>query len=561
MTHKETTDNILYTKCECAGFIAAMLKCDQSSLHLQASLYNTFCITPDPKYNTITYLFVECIFPLHNDSRHSYHYNLLPNKASNFDDLCGQQQRKGYFCSDCIESKGIDTNSWKYNCIECPVNEAMDIVKNVFLYTIVKFLPVIVMFLIIILFQVNLTSAPLNLYIWFCQTLSLPENINSFQSHFATNVGATNPWLTLLFLPLGIWNLNFFQFFFIRVCISPHLKILHVLTLEYLTALCPLLLIIISYVCIELHGNGVRIAMCVWKPFERCIRLFRKNWKAKHSTIDVFASFVLLSYTKFTDITFSLIIPNPVFNSNSKIVYYVTHLDPSIRYCSTEHMPFFLLAIVVLIIVVLFPPLLLLIYSFTCCSRIQRFIPSRHHLALRAFVDAFQGGFKDGTNGTNNCRYMASIYLLVRVFSVVLRFLTWNVEIERMAQFLMMNPVLLVVVFVQPYKKTINNSIDIAIIVLMGCIIAIAAYYADPNSAHIDSLYIEVLYVFLIFVLPFCFTSYMIYMILKALFQILKQLIQSRHRSIDNSETTPLLLNECIEDSLPDRITNPDSYK
>ena len=558
-------DNRVYTKCLCDDFIATMLKCDFE--HLQAFLYDTFCITPNPhpKHNTtVTYLFAQCLSPYDDGPKSDYHYNPLPKNSSNLNDLCGDQsQRTGYFCSKCRDSLGIDTNSWMFSCVKCS-NNPKDIVKNVFLYVVVKFLPVILMFLVIIIFHVNLTHGPMNLYIWFCQSLSLPANIVQFQSHFNVDVSVSKKWYLLLFLPHGIWNFYFFEFFPIQVCISQHLKIIHVLTLDYFTALCPLLLIAITYACIEMHGNGVRVIMFAWKLFERCIRLFRKNWNAKHSTIDVFAAFILLSYTKFTNITFSLLVPNPVFNSNGEIVYYLTNVDPSIQYGSSEHMPFLILAIVVLIVVVLLPPLILLIYSFTQCGRIRHWISIRQHLALIAFVDAFQGGFKDGINGTNDCRYMASIYLFVRVLTVTTTFFSWNLEIERMSQFLMLNAVLLVIGFVKPYKLAINNSIDVAILIFMSCILAISSFYAFPGSARTDSIYLEILFGFFILVIPFCFTGYLFYTIFKALFKILKQLVQDKFRCLKHSCSqgeTQLLLSQCIEDSLPDRISNPDSYK
>ena len=42
-----------------------------------------------------------------------------------------------------------------------------------------------------------------------------------------------------------------------------------------------------------------------------------------------------------------------------------------------------------------------------CCGR--------RLLALHAFADVFQGCYKNGTNGTRDCRYFAGLYLVIRI--------------------------------------------------------------------------------------------------------------------------------------------------
>ena len=56
----------------------------------------------------------------------------------------------------------------------------------------------------------------------------------------------------------GFWNLDFFRYFIPPFCVSQGLKNIHVLALQYVSAFYPLLLIALTYACVELHGNNFR---------------------------------------------------------------------------------------------------------------------------------------------------------------------------------------------------------------------------------------------------------------------------------------------------------------
>jgi len=94
-----------------------------------------------------------------------------------------------------------------------------------------------------------------------------------------------------------------------------------------------------------------------------------------------------------------------VVENNNHLLY-----DPSHTFLSHSHIPFAILAVVF----VLFPALVVTLYpahpfqKFLNCCRI-----STH--ALHAFADAFNGCYKNGTNGKRDCRNFAGFYLFVRV--------------------------------------------------------------------------------------------------------------------------------------------------
>ena len=75
-------------------------------------------------------------------------------------------------------------------------------------------------------------------------------------------------YIAAAFLPLTvfiIWNLDFFRTVLPDICL--HLTTLQVLALDYLIAVYPMLLMVIAYTLVELHGYGFKPVLLMWKPF------------------------------------------------------------------------------------------------------------------------------------------------------------------------------------------------------------------------------------------------------------------------------------------------------
>ena len=65
----------------------------------------------------------------------------------------------------------------------------------------------------------------------------------------------------------GFWNLDYFHFLIAPFCVSQGLKNVHVLALQYVSTFYPLLLIALTYACVELHGHNLKPIVWLWKPF------------------------------------------------------------------------------------------------------------------------------------------------------------------------------------------------------------------------------------------------------------------------------------------------------
>ena len=276
--------------------------------------------------------------------------------------------------------------------------------------------PTTILFLFLLVFQVRITSGPLNAYIFACQllvsaiSLSITFESTSFSHGILLTLGTI----------YGIWNLDFFRYLIPPFCASDQINPLHVIALEYTVAFYPLLLTVAAYICVQLHARDCRVMVCLWRVFCKCFSCCRRRlgrqWDPVASLVHTFAAFLLLSYSKILFVSLQLLsytqlyVPTGGVLDPPRRVYH----DPSLEWFGNKHLPFALLAMFVLCTFVLFPAIVLLLYPtklfqkcLGCCGR--------RWLALHAFADVFQGCYKNGTNGMTDCRYFAGLYLVLRI--------------------------------------------------------------------------------------------------------------------------------------------------
>ena len=108
--------------------------------------------------------------------------------------------------------------------------------------------------------------------------------------------------LSILISFYGIWNLDFFRFIIPPFCVSPQIKPVHINFLYFISAIYPLFLIAISWMVIHLHSRNFKPVVWLWNKLKQnfCFcRCFNTNQDSANTMIDVFATFILLSYAKF----------------------------------------------------------------------------------------------------------------------------------------------------------------------------------------------------------------------------------------------------------------------
>ena len=398
-------------------------------------------------------------------------YTDAPNNSKVCSDYIGEL----FYCKDSRscgkKNHGLAVFEYQQKCVKCIGN-----VNGWSLYLFLATFPTTVFFLIVFGCGIKATSAPMNALVCFIQIALYSTNLNiDFYENEISNSCDPRLYQRMLRVAsvimdlVSIWNLDFFRYNIPPFCINKYLKTPHILAMEYIGAIYPLVCIAALYICIELHDKDFKPLVILWKPFKKCLSVScLKNYNPKMSVIEVFATFLLLAYSKLLFTSLNLIAFTTVYtkSSNGSNMSYIASqkmlYDISVPYLGSEHLPFFILAILILFIFNILPLLFLLLYptklfqkALGCCTRI------RWH-PLHAFADAFQGCYKNGTNGTSDCRYFAGLYLLVRaVFCVFGLFVFTDHVTFTVCFILLFHTFSMLIGMARPYRNDLYNKTDL----------------------------------------------------------------------------------------------------
>ena len=393
--------------CVCGDSLGGKVLCEQES---NISLVFVYCMTYDDVNNSTA-----CSFcPYHNHKPDVQGlYVKLPQNVCNLNEfMCGGLNRTGLLCSDCKPGLGPAVFSYTLHCLKC-VESGYGWLLYMFLATF----PTTVMFLVVMLCRIRITAAPMNAFIFGCQVIVSLVDASPYK---VTDTSKSSYYLTVFLLTIyGVFNLDFFRYIIPHFCISSTMTTIQALSLEYIVAFYPLFLTIILYICIQLHARDCKPLVCLWKPFHKCFACMSQNWNPLESLVHTFAAFLLLSYSKILFVSFSLL-QNQEYardSSGEKVGPLKVYYNATVPYFSTEHLPFALLAIFTSATFIVLPVLILLLYPTRVFQRCIGCCSTRWH-ALDAFVDAFQGYYKNGTNGTPDWRYFSGLYLIFRILVV-----------------------------------------------------------------------------------------------------------------------------------------------
>ena len=476
--------------------------------------------------------------------------------------FCSRFGRAGKLCGSCLPNKSIDVMSDSFDCIECNYCPT-DWLR----FFAVRFASLTVFFIIVIVFHVGVARAPFNGFVFFSQIVSLRCYIllveagwNLAQPHH--NHPSPGTLTHLLSYPYGVWSLKFM--FVDRLLLRPsiclqNLKVFHIIMLDYVIALYPLVLLGIVYVLTELHGRNYRIVVCLWRLLcPVCIRI-RRSLKYKSSLIDAFVTFLLLSYTKMAVVSFELVALGPIVSvTQGKTLGKVLIIDPSVSYTHYRA-----IACIVLIIYGGCFPVFLVLYPSRCfkiCLNKFTYCSPRLVQALHTFADAFQGNYKRGQNGEPDRRFFAGVYLW---FRMLIFFIMTHFRIEILFYYLLLAYFVLLLFFVifQPYKVSYYNWLEGSFVAILG-IVSLSIHYLytslqikqriTPTFGKLLKVTYYVHFIPLVYII-----CHIIYWIITCNKCCKKFQFQLNNRLQDATQSKPLL---DVSTDFPDRLMNPGNY-
>ena len=390
--------------CKCDTGSNLFVTCTDDPYYLKIT--NCYCVT----YKHHQFLVGSCMYTCHQGST-GYSMNITAGSmAAINEEVCQPFKRRSAMCGHCLPHHSPPVYSYSIKCVNCTSN-------NWGKFLGVSLLPLTAFFAFVLLFRISATSPSLSGLIFFCQILTCAPTMRELDLVLMNKDKFTlaERYVTMVFTSLvGVWNLDFFRLVYTPFCLQPYTITFHVLAMDYLTAVYPLLLIVIAYILVELYDYNVRFAVWFCKPFVSFFIRFRRQWNIRYSLVDAFATFILLSYVKILSVSVDILLPTLFYGKH----YYPEPLlspfmQPDVSYFGRYHLPWACLALFFLLTFTLLPMLLLFLYPCSCFqSCLNR--TGLNSEPLRTFMDSFQGHYKDGTEGTYDLRFFSGVYLLVR---------------------------------------------------------------------------------------------------------------------------------------------------
>ncbi|XP_065890679.1 uncharacterized protein [Dysidea avara] len=391
----------------------------------------------------------------------------LPSQASNekLDELfCSPKNREGVLCGRCKAGHYVYANSKDLACGRCTVNSGITI------YIFAKIIPLLVFLLTIVLLDINLASGQLNTFVFFSQML---PSLNLYAGGQITIADGAKPFVDLYQFCYGVFNLQYFESLdsFPGVCTFKYKSALTPVTLEYIVAVTPIAIMFLVWLimytsdyCVFMGKRNV-----VGRMGQQLRKLYRKVKPNKSISLSEsffrgIVTFLVLSYSKFTLVTLTILTPAYLSGPGGKNYGVVANLDGTEDYFGQGHLPYAIPALFVLIFVVLLPLAVMAMYPRLCNMlglHVHRIMP---------FFDALHVAFK------HNCYYFALLYFVYRLILEAIFTFAYEVQQQYVLQQTILIIILMVHVMKRPYKKNINNIVDICLLALMPALISISFF-------------------------------------------------------------------------------------
>ena len=440
---------------------------------------------------------------------------LLPRDTNELSDhMCKKVNRKGVLCGQCLDGYGPVVNG-ELECQNCTDSEAK---YHWVFYLLTEFLPIAIFFLIVIFFNVSATSGPANAFVFFAQVITLLHIPYADTSRFAKT------FKHLYTISYDIWNLNFFHPWLPKFCLSSKISSLQLLSTGYVTALFPLLLVVIFYTFVWLYSRGFAPVICLCRPVHYCFARFHRIWNIEQSVIHALATFLLLSYTKFSVVSFYLLTPAPLLDRSGNTSINVLYYDGTIRFFEREHIPYIIPSFIILLTFVLLPPLVLMLPSLShllrvCLQKTCKYegnvLSYQVGSVTGQFMRAFHECYKDGTGDQNqpgdnkhDFRWFAGMYFVFRFTVYAVIAFTPDDFTKGIIHQVVFVGGLLAFAVLRPYKNDWYNKWDASVFAILTIINSLLMY--NYFLTLVDNKPPSLLTSLIIYVLILCPLVYMI---------------------------------------------------
>ena len=545
--------------CECniSSSISDIVKCTEGGVNLRVG----YCMTYQEEEEVIYLAYCNYFHGNYSKSDNGRYVQLSVKNASELNDsMCGPMNRNGTLCSECKGGFGPSIISLGLVCKMC--NNWYGIP----LYLFLEFVPITLFYFIILLFRVNITSAPMVAFVFYSQIIVATFLEFGIVLKFENSAAYYFAQAYVTFY--GFWNLDFFRFILPPFCVSSTLRNMHIIVIDYVSAFFPLCLICITWIVIKLHYYNFKPIVWLWSKLSKCPCIVHprdQNIGRSNSLIDVFTTFFLLSFSKLVYTSSRVLSPlktveHNIINNTLSHNYYLAE-DPRIEYFEKEHLIYALISIFIVLLMILPPVVLLIVYPI----KVFRLLLFKCHLSTRTiaslniFVEKYYSCYRDGTDGGKDMRSLASMYFVLRVIHILVFQMT-SLSSSLFTIVILYTAYGIMIALVRPYKKTYMNVVD----TLLMANLALLALMADKLYVEDSNFFSALLYAITISIfgiLPLLsLTGFIAYRILRRIKNELDLFRTKMERKEQSSETTIAQQDLSDDPELPDRVLHPQQY-
>ena len=363
--------------------------------------------------------------------------------------ICGDKKRTGVLCGECIKDHCVYFNSPTY---KCGSNDNCS--YGALYYILSSILPLSLLFTIVVLFGVNLSSGALNGFVFYAQIIGYFASGETYTTKFEQVLHLIS---VLLYGPFSLkfFNENNFSF-----CLFKEGNFLTIMGMEALSLLFALVLVIILVLVMKSNYFYKLQFMCCKRP------IFKPTTLTKALT-----TFLILCYSQTTQICFEVLHIGFLRGKGGGIASARVFRMGNQDYFAGWHILCAIIALIGILTVVTITPLCLILYPVffkiippTLQERklISFFVAKVE--TLKPVFDAFQGCYKD------EYRFFAGLYFLYRaIFVGVFALIGIHLASLSVAQVFLMI-VLSLHLWIQPYQTPLHNRIDGALFLCLGII-------------------------------------------------------------------------------------------
>ena len=460
--------------CECGDDLQGVIKCDPKTLEISILKYHCMTYNKDLDEafvgNCPTYNFhvpgpqgVKIFVSLKNVQNIPQDLNdiMCQHCSTKGNPDCDKWslQRTGQMCGSCAKGFAAPVYSYSSACVECKEYK-----YNWLKYIAVAFLPLTAFYIIVILFRITVTTGSMNGYILVSQIVAAPIQDRVLQRSLVGPERLATKLFKIFSSTYGIWNLDFFRDVYDPFCLHPNMTTLQTLALDYMIAIYPLLLILVTYMFVKLHDNN-RLFIRLWTPFYWCFARIRKEWHIRSSLIGAFATFLLLSYVKILNVSSYLLTPSILYDiKGNRLNEFFLFYDGTYEYFGRDHIPYAFLGLLMFFVFNIFPLVLLTLYPSRCCFQRLLNYCGLSRPALHIYMDTFHGSYK--LHSPRDYRYFAAFYLVLRLVNhAVFTVATCAFYYPLIGVVTLLS--LIIIAICRPYKNPLHTIVDIILFAVL----------------------------------------------------------------------------------------------